>query len=89
MRSTTTREAEWDEQERAWFLSLAQYEAELCPLCGRPMAVCTAPEAEWDVAVPSPTRCHYSTAVAQARTAYEKSPNNGSLMFTVRSKRQA
>lgn len=87
MRSTTVRESEWDEQQRAWFLALAQHESELCPLCGRPLAVCTAPDAEWDVTVPAPTRCHYSTAVAMARVPYEKTPNNGALMFTARSKR--
>lgn len=80
----TTREPEWDEQERAWFLALAQYEAGLCPLCGRHVSICTAPGAEGRIHVPPPTRCHVTTAIERAREPYKggKARYAGALMFT-------
>ena len=40
----TTREPRFTEQDRAELLALALYRDGLCPLCGRPRRVCTAPE---------------------------------------------
>jgi len=62
-------------------LALAEFEARLCPLCGRPLSVCTAESAERDVKVPPPTRCHYSTKVMVAQKAYEKAQHPRALMF--------
>ena len=42
----TTREPLWTEQDRAELIALAIYREGLCPRCGRPLEVCTAPEAE-------------------------------------------
>lgn len=41
----------------------------LCPLCGWPREVCQAREAENLLEVPSPTRCHVTTAIKRAQTA--------------------
>lgn len=41
----TTRESLYTEQDRAELLALALYRDGLCPLCGRPIEVCTADEA--------------------------------------------
>lgn len=85
VRSVTSTEPEWDEQERAWALALAAFEDSLCPLCGRPLAICSAPEAEGRVTVPAPTRCHVTTAVELARRPYrddKKVSQPGALMFT-------
>ena len=62
-------------------LALAEYQASLCPNCGRPLAVCSAPDAEGKVQVPPPTRCHVTTAVARAREPYAKSKYPNALMF--------
>ena len=39
-------EVEWDETERNWMRSLAEYERSLCPLCGLPRSICQDPKAE-------------------------------------------
>jgi YD repeat-containing protein len=44
VRSVTTREPRYTEQDRAELLALAIYREGLCPRCGRPLDVCTAPE---------------------------------------------
>lgn len=80
--TTTEREPEWDEQERAWFLALARVEAEdLCPLCGRPRAVCQAAENEDRFTVDPPTRCHATTAVVTAQDAYKDQLAARALLF--------
>lgn len=59
---------EWDEVEQDWMTALAKWRNdELCPLCGWPRAICQAPEAEWNLEVPPPTRCHFTTAVRRAQ----------------------
>ena len=39
-------DVEWDETEREWMRSLAEYERSLCPLCGLPRSICQDPKAE-------------------------------------------
>lgn len=39
-----TQEPRFTEQDRAELLALALYREGLCPRCGRPLDVCTAPE---------------------------------------------
>lgn len=75
-------EAEWDEQERTWMLALTEYEASLCPMCGRPIEVCTAEGSELRVRVPAPHRCHFKTAVERAREKYKDHPHPGALMYS-------
>lgn len=83
IRSVTTREPEWDEQERAWMLALAEHESRLCPLCGRPLSVCTDPATEGRWKTAPPTRCYATTSVIQARKPYdEKSAEPRALMFS-------
>lgn len=79
----TTRESEWDDEQLAWMLALAAHRDALCPLCGRPLAVCTdaASEGRWTVA--PPTRCYPTTAIAAARKPYdEKSKESSALLFS-------
>jgi len=65
-------EVEWDDTERAWMLALEQYRREvLCPKCGYPREICQAPETEFALRVPPPTRCHVETALAQAQKESE------------------
>jgi hypothetical protein len=44
IKSVTTREPRFTEQDRAELLALALYRDGLCPLCGGPVAVCTSDE---------------------------------------------
>jgi hypothetical protein len=44
VRSVTTREPLWTEQDRAELIALALYRDGLCSACGHPREVCTAPE---------------------------------------------
>jgi hypothetical protein len=77
----TTREPEWDDAERDWMLALAQYEASLCPNCGRPISVCTDPANEMRWQAPMPTRCHATTAVLRQQENYAKAPHARGLLF--------
>lgn len=42
----------------------------LCPSCGWPKEICQAPETEFAVEVPAPTRCHVTTAMRRAQKDY-------------------
>lgn len=44
----------------------------ICPSCGWPKAVCQAPETEFALEVPPPTRCHVTTAMRRAQKDYAK-----------------
>lgn len=44
VRSVTTREPLFTDLDRAELLALGVYRAGLCPLCGRPISVCTSHE---------------------------------------------
>lgn len=77
----TTHEVEWDDTEHDWMIALAEYEAMLCPNCGRPIEVCTDPKNELRWRVGLPTRCHATTAVLQAQEAYAKTKHSRALMF--------
>jgi hypothetical protein len=77
-RSVTSRESEWDDEQRAWMRALAQYEAGLCHRCGTELAESTDPLHDPDnphgthVYRPSKAmRCHACTALMQAAEAFE------------------
>lgn|GEM_PF-331061 len=68
-------EVEWDDTEREWMLTLAEWEAtEVCPMCGWPKDVCQAREAENALEVGPPTRCHVVTAIRRAQEARQAGP---------------
>lgn len=46
IRSIATSEPRFTEQDLAELLALGEYRAGLCPLCGRPLDVCTSEEAD-------------------------------------------
>lgn len=77
-------EPEWDEEQVAWFLHLAEWEDGLCPSCGMQKSVCQDPMAEWNIDVPAPTRCHVTTAVKRAQKGYAKSEIPEALLFGAR-----
>lgn len=76
-------EPEWDETEREWMRSLAQYEATLCPLCGLPRDICQSPDAEFglhaDVSICWAT-AHMREAMRQWQDANKTSPARDALV---------
>jgi hypothetical protein len=56
--STTTREPEWDDEDRAIIYAILDYRADLCPGCGQPMSDYLHKDGEPDPKVsPSYTVC--------------------------------
>ena len=73
-------ESEWDDGEQTVMLALQAYRAALCPKCGGPLAVCTAPENELKFKGGLPIRCHATTARMIAVEPYKGQPNHEALM---------
>ncbi len=70
IRSVEWVESAWDEQQRAWMLALAEYDANTCPHCGGPSEVCQSkdadrnnPRAQWIYWPVSPAECAVTTAM--------------------------
>ena len=74
-------ESEWDEGEQTVMLALQAYRNALCPLCGGPLSVCTAPENELKFKGGLPIRCHATTARMIAIEPYKGQPNHEALMI--------
>jgi len=82
VRSVTTRDSEWDDEQQGWMLALAVWRANRCPNCGRDIRECTDESADWHV--PPPTRCHVTTALAIAQQQYYRdSPHPHALLWRV------
>jgi hypothetical protein len=70
VRSVTTREPEWTEQDRAEILALAYLRAQLCPCgCGLKAADTLQPEATGPVFVPEQTVCQARMRLLEAQRA--------------------
>jgi hypothetical protein len=74
-------EAEWDDGEQTVMLALQAYRSALCPLCGGPLSVCTAPENEMKFKGGLPIRCHATTARAVAMENYRDQSHSSALMI--------
>lgn len=83
VRSVTTPEPEWDEDDRQLALDLAEYESALCGACGHPLTETTAPENETAYVAGPAVRCHRCTAAERAQSAYQDSPQPGALMIPI------
>lgn len=77
----TSREIEWDDEQRGWMLALAVHRAGLCPLCGRPRDECTDPLSEGQWVVPAATRCYATTALRASAPQYKDSPQPEALLL--------
>lgn len=84
---SSTPEAEWDDEERAWMLALADYRASRCPNCGGDARECLDPETEGEWVVPPPVRCQARTAITIAQKPYGESPQPEALLFRAERKR--
>ena len=78
---SSTPEAEWDDGEQTVMLALQAYRSALCPLCGAPLAVCTAPENELKFKGGLPIRCHATTARSRSMEPYKDQPYSSALMI--------
>lgn len=69
VRSVTTREPEWDDEQRAVMLALHQCRALTCTGCGGWLPDTTAHER---YVVEPPTRCHRCTAISGAQERHSQ-----------------
>ena len=85
VRSVTSREPEWSEQDRAWLLALAGWRASLCPCgCGLPAEQTLAHENDGHTfVVQPPTRCRARTALSIAQAQAADSPQPEALLWSV------
>lgn len=69
---SSTPEQEWDEQQQAWMLALAECEAMSCHGCGGWLPETTAIENDERYAAPEGIRCHSCTAQSRAQQDHAK-----------------
>lgn len=69
VRSVTIREPEFTEQDRGELLALAVYREGLCPLCGRPLEVCTSHEETGPEFTANFTACRATLAIIEQQRA--------------------
>lgn len=82
VRSTTTTEPEWDDEQAGWMLALGMYRAGLCPSCGLPREECMARENDGRYRVTA-MRCHPTTARLIAAERYRQNPQAEALLYAV------
>lgn len=70
VRSVTTRESEWDDEERGTVLALGDYEHSLCGGCGGYLPETTQPGAAYEATLPH--KCFRCAAVHSKQKEYEK-----------------
>lgn len=75
VRSTETREAEWDDEQRGWMLALSDLEDQSCPGCGGWLAHTTSIEMSDNYIAEHPLRCHRCEALAVRRKTMRDKPN--------------
>lgn len=67
VRSVTTREPAWTEQDRGEVIALAIYRDSLCPKCGRPLEVCTSDEETGPQFEVRQSTCRATLAITEVR----------------------
>lgn len=72
VRSVTTREVEWDDDERAQVLALLEYEAQACPGCRGWLPETTDSAHAGRYKTAPPIRCHRCDAVTRAQDEHTK-----------------
>ncbi len=92
VRTVTTREVEWDDEQRALVLAMLQVQAETCHGCGGWLPETTADEAEGKYVADPPIRCHRCKAVNAQRDSYYEEPDiyhpDSYVMWPARDKRK-
>lgn len=83
----TTREPRFTEQDRAELIALSLYREGLCPLCKRPIEICTSHEETGPGFVASYTACRATLAIlaeqrAQTDDGRKPRPNAPAYLWT-------
>jgi YD repeat-containing protein len=86
IRSVTTHDPEWSEEDLGFAKAHRRREAERCPGCGLPLSETTDPDREGEYEAPPPTRCHACTPLEHRKSEYRESPPG--LLFNVHLKPQ-
>jgi hypothetical protein len=81
VRSTTTAESRYTEQDRAELLAIAVYRDGLCSVCGGPATECQSHEATGPKFKPSRLRCRRSDAVLVAKSALQNTDRPEALAW--------
>lgn len=90
VRSVTTREPEWTEQDQAEVLALAEYRESLCTCCGLPKSDVLAHERDAPNFVVSKRYCLARRTLAETQAAFFKPheknprPEHAALQWSVR-----
>jgi hypothetical protein len=71
VRSETTVDSPWDDDQRAWMLALQVYDDTRCTGCGGNLHETTSPEHEDHYRVVMKVRCYRCDAIGQAADQHE------------------
>jgi hypothetical protein len=77
----TTREAEWDDDDRAWVLALLDVESQRCPGCGGHLPDTTRPEHDGAYDAGPPVRCFRCTALHARQEQYRDDPHHAAQVL--------
>ncbi len=87
----TTTEPRWTDEDRAEALALALYREGLCPLCGRPLDVCTSMEGVGPDFSATYTACRASMAILEKQRALtdgsKPNPNASAFLWAATTRR--
>lgn len=75
VRSVTSVEVEWDDEQRAWMLALAEADAQSCDGCGGWLPHTTSIEMSDGFVADHPLRCHRCEALSVRRKSVSDKPN--------------
>lgn len=74
VRSVTTHDAEWADEDLGYGKAHRRNEKGKCPGCGLPLAETTNPDNEGAYEAPPPMRCHACTPLEHRKGEYKESP---------------
>lgn len=89
VRTVVVREPEWDEEQRAWMLGLAEREARECKRCGHDLAETLNPQWEWVPATSDPMVCGACAASIAQEQKHAKDPRAGAMLHMVKKRSAA
>lgn len=75
VRAVTSREVEWDDEQRTWMQALDELEGQSCSGCGGFLPHTTALEMDEGFVADPPYRCHRCTALTIRRKAVADAPH--------------
>ncbi|MET0419313.1 MAG: hypothetical protein ABW022_25145 [Actinoplanes sp.] len=87
VRSTTDREPEWSEQDRAWMYALRLWRSWQCPIHHGPLSECTSNYETGTQFKVDKVRCRAQYQLLVAQEADESKDHPGSVLWSV-SKRE-